>query len=150
LLFAGEGKTAMQSIPTRLTDVDNDVDASEHWITIQRNTFANWVLEQLGGRAADLGLHGSVDLQRDLCDGRLLCVLVEVLQQHRRRVNWTARLPVNQHQCIDNINRALRAMTADGIWLVNIGRFRRHRCRRNQHPLSLSRIDRSREIRTAQ
>jgi len=110
--------------PPRLSSgLDDDEDHSEHWVTIQRNTFANWVLEQLGGRAAELGLSGSVDLQRDLADGRLLCVLVEVLQHQRQRltVNSVVRPPVNQHQCIDNINRALRAMTDDGIRLVNIG-----------------------------
>ena len=100
-------------------------DASWHWVTIQRNTFANWVLEQLGERAVELGLRGggAVDLQHDLVDGRLLCVLVEVLQQQRQRltVNAVVRRPVNQHQCIDNINRALRAVTDDGIRLVNIG-----------------------------
>jgi len=124
------------SPPTRLADLDDDDDdRSEHWITIQRNTFANWVLEQLGGRSAELGLRGSVDLQRDLVDGRLLCVLVEQLQQQRRRVavNSAARRPVNQHQCIDNINCALRAITDDGIRMVNIGRFHRRRRRRRRH-----------------
>lgn len=109
-----------QSAPTAFND-DLD-DASEHWVTIQRNTFANWVSEQLGARSVELGLRGSVDLQRDLCDGRVLCVLVEMLQQQRRRLT-TARAPVNQHQCIDNINRALRAVADDGILLVNIGQF---------------------------
>ena len=133
------------SPPTRLTDLDNDEDSSEHWITIQRNTFANWVFEQLGGRSAELGLRGSVDLQRDLVDGRLLCVLVEQLQQQRRRVSVSsaARRSLNQHQCIDNISRALRAMTDDGIRLVNIGQFhhhhRRRRRRRHRHkPLAYS------------
>ena len=114
---------AVQPARTVLAGVDNDEAGMEHWVTIQRNTFANWVLEQLGDRATELGLSGSVDLQRDLCDGRLLCVLVEVLQQQRRRVtvNSVLRKPVNQHQCIDNINRALRALTDDGIRLVNIG-----------------------------
>jgi len=113
----------VQSAPTRSTGLDNDEEGSDHWITIQRNTFANWVLEQLGSRSAELGLGKSVDLQRDLCDGRLLCVLIEILQQQRRRVtvNSVVRQPVNQHQCIDNINRALKAMTDDGIKLVNIG-----------------------------
>lgn len=122
------------SPPTRLADLDDDEDGSEHWITIQRNTFANWVFEQLGGRSAELGLRGSVDLQRDLVDGRLLCVLVEQLQQQRRRVAVSAatRRPVNQHQCIDNINCALRAMTDDGIRMVNIGRFHDHHHRRHR------------------
>jgi len=110
-----------QWAPRTMTDVD---DAGEHWVTIQRNTFANWVSEQLGARSTELGLFGgrAVDLQRDLFDGRLLCALVDVLQRQRRRVAVT-RPPVNQHQCIDNINRALRAMTDDGIRLVNIGPF---------------------------
>jgi len=104
---------------------------SEHWVTIQRNTFANWVTEVLRARSAELGLASgsSVDLQRDLGDGRLLCALVEQLRQRRRAattgvaVNAAVRRPINQHQCIDNINRALRAMTDDGIRLVNIGSF---------------------------
>jgi len=128
-----QGSTAVdaaQSAPTTSTGFHDDEELSEHWITIQRNTFANWVLEQIADRSTELGLGGSlsVNLQRDLCDGRLLCALMEALQkQQRRRVPTSPVVavarPAYQHQCIDNINRALRAMTDDGIRLVNIGRF---------------------------
>ena len=113
----------VQSAPSTSTGFDVDEERGEHWITIQRNTFANWVLEQLGGQSSELGLGGSVDLQHDLCDGRLLCVLMDTLQHQRRRVAVSpmAMKPAYQHQCIDNINCALRAMTDDGIRLVNIG-----------------------------
>jgi len=123
-----EGSGSGAEGPPGVVDVDA-VDPGEHWVTIQRNTFANWVVEQLGRRAGELGLGAAstVDLRRDLVDGRLLCALVEVLQQQRQRltVSSVVRTPVNQHQCIDNINRALRAITDDGIRLVNIGN--RHR-----------------------
>jgi len=112
--------------PTRLTGFDDDDDASEHWITMQHNTFANWVLEQLGNRTTELGVSGSVDLQTDLRDGRILCALMETLQQQRRRrttANPVVKQPAYQHQCIENINQALRAMSDDGIKLVNIGRL---------------------------
>lgn len=134
--MAASTADVVQSEPARLTrtfDNDDDDDdeellRGEHWITIQRNTFANWVVERLGARrCSELGLvDSSVDLQRDLCDGRVLCALMEALQKRQRRrlaFHPTAQRPAYQHQCIDNINLALREMADDGIRLVNIGRF---------------------------
>ena len=46
---------------------------------------------------------------------------MEVLQQ--KRVGRVVKKPVNQHQFFDNVNLAIRAMTNDGIKLVNIGKI---------------------------
>lgn len=96
-----------------------------HWVTIQRSTFTNWVRDRLTGSDFNSG-SGSVDatmvndLQSDLCDGWLLCRLVEALQ--RRRVGGhPSSKPLNRHQRIDNVNLALKAMADDGIRLINIG-----------------------------
>lgn len=89
---------------------------SDKWITIQKNTFQNWINLQLHGS----GL--SVDnLQEDLCDGVKLCVLVASLQQ-KPSIGRVIRKPNNQHQYLENVTLALNAIAADNIRLVNIGK----------------------------
>ena len=46
--------------------------------------------------------------------------LIEVLQKRKLR---NVLRPVNQHQMLENATTALNAITADGIKLVNIGKF---------------------------
>ncbi|XP_048246440.1 filamin-B-like isoform X6 [Haliotis rufescens] len=88
---------------------------SDKWITIQKNTFQNWINLQLHGS----GL--SVDnLQEDLCDGVKLCVLVASLQQ-KPSIGRVIRKPNNPHQYLENVTLALNAIAADNIRLVNIG-----------------------------
>ncbi|XP_067668833.1 filamin-C-like isoform X2 [Haliotis asinina] len=88
---------------------------SDKWITIQKNTFQNWI---------NLQLHGSgmtVDnLQEDLCDGVKLCALVAALQQ-KPSIGRVIKKPNNQHQYLENVTLALNAIAADNIRLVNIG-----------------------------
>lgn len=104
--------------------------ADDHWVTIQRSTFTNWVHDQLAGRPEA----GEVtDLQTDLRDGWRLCALMEALQH--RRIPHATRRPFNQHQMIDNINLALRAMEEDGIRLVNIGTLLTYLCLYDRHYL---------------
>ena len=83
------------------------------WIEIQAHTFKNWVNEKL----APSGLLVE-DLVEDLRDGVCLVTLVEILQQ--KKLRKIAR-PMNQHQWLENVTTALRAIEQDGIKLVNIG-----------------------------
>lgn len=86
----------------------------DHWVLIQLNTFTNWVKDQLTNHEVTVD-----DLRLDFCYGTRLCALMEMLQH--RRIPHVVKKPINQHQCLDNINLALKAMTNDGIKLVNIG-----------------------------
>ena len=86
------------------------------WIEIQQNTFTNWVNEQL--RHVGLSVE---DLQKDFCDGVKLIALVEVLQ--KRKIGRKISKPINQHQYLENVQTALNAVAADGIKLVNIGKY---------------------------
>lgn len=87
------------------------------WIEIQAHTFRNWVNEHL----RPLGLQVN-DLMTDLCDGTKLVALVEALQKRTLRKHHA---PTNQHQMLENVTRALDAISADGVKLVNIGEFGR-------------------------
>lgn len=61
-----------------------------------------------------------VDLVEDLCDGTILCALVEALQG-RRLKGWTPNTN-NQHIKLENVTTALQAIEDDGVKLVNIGK----------------------------
>ncbi|KAL7301856.1 hypothetical protein TKK_0005461 [Trichogramma kaykai] len=89
------------------------------WVDIQANTFRNWVNEHL--RQSELGrrLGPVVDLESDFGDGTRLCALVEQLTGNKH-FKWH-RDPVNQHQHLENVSAALKAVEADGVKLVNIG-----------------------------
>ncbi|CAH1781777.1 unnamed protein product, partial [Owenia fusiformis] len=86
----------------------------DRWIKIQENTFTNWVNQQLIG--AD---HNVEDLQEDFSDGIKLCALVEALQN--RRIKRVVKKPINQHQYLENVTLALKAISEDDVKLVNIG-----------------------------
>ncbi|OQR76915.1 filamin-A-like [Tropilaelaps mercedesae] len=99
---------------------------SAKWVDIQQKTFTNWVNEQL--RPTGEQVH---DLRIDFCDGLKLISLVEVLQNKAGGPGPSRRLrrirsPVNQHQCLENVQVALNAIAADNIKLVNIGSQTRH------------------------
>ena len=96
------------------------------WIEIQAHTFKNWVNEKL----APSGLLVE-DLVEDLRDGVCLVTLVEILQQKKLR---KISRPMNQHQWLENVTTALRAIEQDGIKLVNIGESLLPRQRRHVHP----------------
>ena len=85
------------------------------WQQIQKDTFTNWVNEQLKSR----GL-GIADLRTDLCDGVLLATLVEVLQ--RRSLSGTVTAPSNQYEKLQNLTVALDAIASDNIRIINIGK----------------------------
>lgn len=92
----------------------------DKWILIQKNTFTNWINEQL---KRDVNNTESVnDLQTDLADGVKLVKLITTLQQPNPKiVKKFFKKPINQHQSLENATLALHAITEDGIRLVNIG-----------------------------
>ncbi|GIY41276.1 filamin-A [Caerostris darwini] len=83
------------------------------WVEIQEKTFKNWVNEQI----RPLGMSIS-NLATDFSDGLKLIALIEVLQKRKLK---KIRKPLNQHQCLENVQTALQAMASDNIKLVNIG-----------------------------
>ena len=87
----------------------------DYWIEIQAHTFRNWINEHL----RPLGLTVQ-DLSTDMCDGVALIALVEALQKRTLR---KIHKPQNQHQMFENVARALDAIAADGVKLVNIGKI---------------------------
>lgn len=89
----------------------------DKWIQIQRNTFTNWVNEQLKHENEKV-----TDLKTDLSNGVRLIKLVNILQQPNSKISKRYfKNPTNQHQSLENITLALNAITDDGIKLVNIG-----------------------------
>lgn len=89
---------------------------TDRWVEIQRNTFTNWINEQL--RQVDTSIE---NLQDDLCDGVKLCRLVEVLREER--IPRVINKPMNQHQSLENVTLALNAVSQDNVRLVNIGKY---------------------------
>ncbi|XP_041356835.1 filamin-C-like isoform X2 [Gigantopelta aegis] len=83
------------------------------WLQIQRNTFTNWLNEQL--KAVGVVIQ---DLRTDFADGVNLIRLVETLQG--RNVGAIVRKPQNQYEKFQNITVALDAIRADGVRIVNI------------------------------
>ena len=90
----------------------------DKWIMIQKNTFTNWVNEQLKSESEKVD-----DIKFDFIDGVKLVKLVNALQQPNSKVfRRYFKKPINQHQALENITLALNAITDDGIRLVNIGK----------------------------
>ncbi|XP_069103435.1 filamin-A-like isoform X2 [Argopecten irradians] len=89
---------------------------TDRWILIQKNTFTNWVNEQLrtGGSSRLVE-----DLQTAFEDGVLLCALIESLQG--KKIGRVIKKPLNHHQNLENCTLALTAIANDNVRLVNIG-----------------------------
>ncbi|XP_061194597.1 filamin-C-like isoform X3 [Saccostrea echinata] len=93
-------------------------DSSDRWILIQKNTFTNWVNEQL--RVAGVETTDFVrELENDFETGVKLCQLVEGLQG--KKVGRIIKNPLNHHQRLENVTIALNAIANDNVRLVNIG-----------------------------
>ncbi|CAG5127218.1 unnamed protein product, partial [Candidula unifasciata] len=86
----------------------------DKWIEIQKNTFMNWVNLQLLGSGLTVS-----DFETDFDDGVRLCTLVASLQN--RKIGRVIKNPVNQHQRLENVTLALKAIAEDNVRLVNIG-----------------------------
>lgn len=90
---------------------------NDRWIVIQKNTFTNWINEQLKNEGENVE-----DIRSDMTDGVKLIKLINALQQPQPKISRRFfRNPINQHQCLENLTLALDAIRADGIKLVNIG-----------------------------
>ncbi|XP_070173160.1 filamin-A-like isoform X2 [Littorina saxatilis] len=87
---------------------------SDRWIEIQKTTFMNWVNLQLH----DSGLVVD-DFELDFDNGVKLCALVEALQG--KKIGRVIKKPMNQHQSLENVTLALKAIADDNVRLVNIG-----------------------------
>ncbi|XP_062567858.1 filamin-A-like isoform X3 [Saccostrea cucullata] len=93
-------------------------DGSDRWILIQKNTFTNWVNEQL--RVAGVETTDFVtELENDFDTGVKLCFLVQGLQG--KKVGRIIKKPLNHHQQLENVTIALNAIANDNVRLVNIG-----------------------------
>ena len=94
----------------------------DKWILIQKNTFKNWINEQLKNENEQIN-----DLRLDLVDGTKLVKLINALQAPNSKIiKKYFKKPLNQHQSLENITLALNAITDDGIKLVNIGKSKFH------------------------
>jgi len=91
------------------------VSSSSQWVEIQRNTFKNWVNEQLKGMGLNI-----FDLRTDFADGVMLVALVETLQ--RRKLGGAVKNPSHNHEKLHNITIALDAIANDQVTLINIGK----------------------------
>ena len=112
-----KGEYARSPEGTAAMCLKGSVPGDDRWIQIQKSTFTNWVNEQL--RPVGLSID---DLQYDFCDGVKLIALIDVLQQPNSKVRGRPILkPINQHQQLENVTIAIRAMTDDDIKMVNIG-----------------------------
>jgi len=115
----------MESAPPKSPPVDGFANESV-WIDIQLKTFTNWVNEQL--KPTGLTIR---NLQEDFANGLMLIALVECLQSNtpdsansyrQKRPLKRNHSPINQHQCIENVQDALNAIASYNIKLVNIGK----------------------------
>lgn len=84
------------------------------WEDIQKNTFTNWVNEQLSTKG--VVIH---DVRTELAEH--LWTLVEVIQ--RRSLVGTVNRVDNQYARLQNITVALDAISSDGVRIVNIGKL---------------------------
>ncbi|XP_006823440.1 filamin-A-like [Saccoglossus kowalevskii] len=95
----------------------------DRWVEIQRNTFTNWMNEQLKPTGKKVE-----DISEDLENGLLLISLTESLIETRggalqptRRGSRYSKNPTNRIQKMENVSYALSLMEKEGIKLVNIG-----------------------------
>jgi hypothetical protein len=95
-----------------------NVSSNSQWMEIQRNTFKNWVNEQLKSRGLSV-----FDLRTDFADGVLLVALVEILQ--RKKLPGAVQQPSHNHEKLHNITLALDSIAKDNVTLINIGKFAR-------------------------
>ncbi|XP_069103934.1 filamin-A-like [Argopecten irradians] len=83
------------------------------WMQIQRDTFTNWVNEQLKSKGSEIH-----DLRTDFADGVKLVALVEALK--RQKLPGTVSKPSNQYEKLQNITVALEGIAADNVRIINI------------------------------
>ena len=87
----------------------------KHWVEIQKNTFTNWVNEQLREYGEEV-----TDLETAFEDGLKLIHLVESVST--KKVGRYNKRPRMYAQKLENVTAALKVVAEDGIHLVNIGK----------------------------
>lgn len=105
-------------MPTLTSNGDSELEPalSHEWIDIQEGTFTQWVNQHLTKSGHQVNV-----LHEDLCDGVSLVALLESLQS--RKLGRVFTNPTTDIQKIENVNRAFRALSDQGIRLVNIGEW---------------------------
>ncbi|XP_060068988.1 filamin-A-like [Ylistrum balloti] len=83
------------------------------WMQIQKDTFTNWVNEQLKSKGSEVR-----DLRTDFADGVKLVTLIEALK--RQKLPGTVSKPTNQYEKLQNITVALDGIAADNVRIINI------------------------------
>ncbi|XP_070539365.1 filamin-A-like isoform X2 [Ptychodera flava] len=114
----------MSEVATMDGNINSAVSPSldSQWVQIQKNTFTNWINEQLRPTGQTLS-----DINTDFENGLLLINLVETLIQSRgaplqpRRASRYNKNPKNQVQKMENVSYALNLIEKEGVKLVNIG-----------------------------
>lgn len=121
------GKYSISAAQNKSTDVVASSQAApptirnimlnDRWVVIQKNTFTNWINEQLKNEGCEVE-----DVRTDFTDGVKLIKLINKCQAPNPKIKRRYfKNPINQHQCLENISMALNAITDEGIKLVNIG-----------------------------
>ena len=87
---------------------------SDNWIMIEKQTFTNWINEQLRSLGDPVE-----ELPMDFQNGVKLCRLVGKLQGRKLPVNES---PQNDEQVFKNAKNALSALANDNVTLVEIGK----------------------------
>ncbi|OWF47629.1 Filamin-A [Mizuhopecten yessoensis] len=83
------------------------------WMQIQKDTFTNWVNEQLKSKGSEVR-----DLRTDFSDGVKLFTLVEALK--RQKLPGTVSKPTNKYEKLQNITVALNGIADDNVRIINI------------------------------
>ena len=87
---------------------------------MQERSFTNWFNDRLRRNLEVAEVQLVQDLQTDLRNGVLIITLLEQLA-NPRKVGSYCRNPVNELQCIENLEVGLRFTESENIKLVNIG-----------------------------
>ena len=59
------------------------------------------------------------DLETDLSDGILLCILYEIIScKDLHNINYNPKTKIHK---IENVEKVLKGMAGDGIYLVSVG-----------------------------
>lgn len=81
---------------------------------IQKKTFTRWINTHLADRNLKVE-----DLTTDLCDGVLLCNLLEIISG--KRIRKYNKKPKMFAQKLENLNKCIKFIKKEGITIVNIG-----------------------------
>jgi len=101
-----------------MEEPEDEDELEEHWVTIQKDTFTNWVNDKL--RSED-GEYQMKNIKTDFCDGVEFCKLAQILTGAKKMGKVINKKKMNHYECSGNIALALQTLQQDGVRLVNIG-----------------------------